>query len=107
MGRTIIKIHDEKTGRDYYLEWSNISEAPTTFGFDLKSFTDYYQKEYGNSGMKSLYRKLTWVEKNGTSDRSETIQHYYDYNCAGEESCKLDKEGLLDKYCRKSEYYQE
>lgn len=102
MPRYIIKIKDDPLNKDYYLEWSTIVDAPVTWGLSLEEFKEYYQKQYGVSGMRDFDERIVKVELTGISaDPSwESLENLFEYNRAGKgESC-LDKEGILKCYCR-------
>lgn len=98
----IIKIHDEKTNKEYYLEWSSIVDAPITYGLSLKEFKSYWKDEYGRRGMLELPFLLERVESFFTSERGGvTLNSYFKNNRAGKNESRLDKKGILDNYCRK------
>lgn len=106
MPRYIMKITDQKDNKDYYLEWSSVVDAPVTYGADLKTFKEYYEKEYGRSSMDSLNDRLERVEKQGTScSLGSTLDEMISYNRAGENETTITKEQILDKYCRGSKFY--
>ena len=85
MGRVIIKIHDDRDNRDYYMEWSEVVDAPVTYGMNLEMFKDYYRKEYGENGMRGLPERLERVEYKGTSSTVEDgVDIYFILNRAGE-----------------------
>jgi hypothetical protein len=102
MPRYILKIHDEKFNKDYYMEWSTIVDAPVTYGCSLDEFKDYYKIQYGENGMRELDDRLKRVEEKGISAHPpfDNIESLLEYNRAGEDESTLDKEGLLEKYCR-------
>jgi len=103
MGQFILKIKDEKTNRDYYLEWSTVVDAPVSYGFELEAFREYYRGEYGESAMRELPPRLERVEKYGCSvmDSSDTAESLLKSNRAGEKGRRLTKEQILSRYCRK------
>jgi hypothetical protein len=98
----IIKLTDEKDNTDYYMEWSTVVDAPITYGLSLEEFKEYYQTQYGTAGMRDLGYRMERVEEKGTSalppfdNMDEVLKH----NRAGEGETCLDKEGLLERYCR-------
>lgn len=102
MGRFIIKITDEKFNKDYYMEWSTVVDAPVTYGLDLEEFKEYYKEEYGKSGMNDLNERLERVEKTGSSGIAPfgKLEDLLELNRAGENEETLDKEGILNQYCR-------
>jgi len=97
----IIKLTDEKDNKDYYMEWSTIVDAPTTYGVDLDKFKENYKDEYGKSGMGELDQRLDRIAKHGTSARDgTTVRELISCNRAGENEECLTEEEILDKYCR-------
>lgn len=102
MPRYIIKINDETTGKDYYMEWSTVVDAPVTYGCTLAEFKEYYQSEYGSNGMRDFEERMKRVEENGISAHPpfDNLQSLFDHNRAGENETPLDREGILEKYCR-------
>jgi hypothetical protein len=102
MPRFIIKLHDEKFNKDYYLEWSTVCDAPITYGCSLEEFEEYYRAEYGRVGYSDLEERLKRVEEKGISAHPpyDDLQSLFEYNRAGDGETHLDKEGLLEKYCR-------
>lgn len=99
----IIKLTDDKTKRDYYLEWGTIVDAPITYGLSLKEFKKYYKDEYGRKGMRDLPQILKRVEETGCSDRisADTLKYLLKHNRAGTKEKCIDKEEILKRYCRK------
>jgi len=102
MSRYIIKIYDDKFNRDYYMEWSTIVDAPVTYGCSLEEFTEYYRAEYGRQGILELNERMKRVEEKGISAHPpfDNLQSLFKYNRAGEDETCLDKEGILERYCR-------
>lgn len=103
MGKFIIKITDPTDQKDYYMEWSTIVDAPVTYGMELDEFKKYYQEEYGRQGCIGLQERLDRVAINGSSaiEPYDKVDKLIEGNRAGENETELDKEGLLDAYCRK------
>lgn len=102
MPRYILKIHDGKFNQDYYMEWSTVVDAPISYGGTLEEFQEYYKEKYGNQGMKDLPSRMERVEATGSSCHFDTngIDHYFNYNTAGENGTTLTKEEILEEYCR-------
>lgn len=98
----IIKIHDEKFNQDYYMEWSTIVDAPITNGCGLEEFKEYYRAEYGRKGIAELDERLKRVEKKRISAHApfDNLDRLLENNHAGENGTCLDKEGILEHYCR-------
>lgn len=100
MSRTICKLTDTEANIDYYFEWSSIVDAPVTYGQPLEYFKKYYQKEYGNSGMKEIDERLKRVEEFGTSSYfNKSFDDLIIVNRAGEHETQLTKQQILEKYC--------
>jgi hypothetical protein len=104
MPQYIMKIHDDKCDKDYYLIWSTIVDAPVTYGMSLEEFKQYYQAEFGKSGMERLKERMERVRKTGISAHPPfaNYERYFESNRAGDKETRLDKEGILEKYCRNS-----
>lgn len=102
MGQFIIKITDESTKKDYYMEWCTVVDSPITYGMSLEEFKEHYQAEYGKESMQKLEERLSRVEKTGCSGRGHwgVLEDYFSDNHAGDNDENLDKEGILEKYCR-------
>lgn len=102
MPQYIMKLHDDKSEKDFYLIWSTIVDAPITYGMSLDEFKDYYKEEYGENGMQVLTERLKRVEETGISAHPpfNNLKEYFGYNRAGENETVLDKEGIIEKFCR-------
>ena len=101
MGRYIIKISDEKTNKDYYMEWSTIVDAPVTYGLELQEFKDYYRDEYGANEISALDERLKRVDTKGISAHDETLEDLLGCNRAGKKETCLTKQEILEQYCLK------
>lgn len=102
MANFVMKLADEKENKDYYLMWSTIVDAPVTYGMELDEFKTFYRDKYGESEYRELEERLKRVEKNGISGHPpyDNFQDFFNYNRAGDNETLLDKEGVLEKYCR-------
>lgn len=103
MGKVIIKLVDVDN-KEYYLEWTSISDSPITYGVSLKEFKDYYKEEYGISSMDALEVSLKRVEETGTSSRMMSLEDIIRSNHAGDAGECLTLEEILDKYCRNVDF---
>jgi hypothetical protein len=89
-------------GQDYYLEWSSISDSPTTFGMTRAEFEEYYREEYGERGMRELSARMARVVADGTSDFSdESAEDTIRFNRAGKDETRLTVEQIVDHYIRR------
>lgn len=99
MPRYIVKLHDDRDNKDYYLEWSTIVDAPVTYFMSKKEFEEYYKEEYGNSGMHDLKDRMERVEEKGTSAYMyDNALSVIECNRAGENGAELSLYELIDKY---------
>lgn len=98
MGRSVIKIQHE--GKDYYLEWSSIVDAPVTYGMELEEFEEYMRDEYGRRYMEIDHPfRMQRVRENGTSSRyHESMKDVVGWNRAGPNESQLTFEGIIYKY---------
>jgi hypothetical protein len=104
MPRYIIKITDYRDQTDYYLEWSSIVDGPLTYGIPLDEMENYILHKYGSEGMQEWPARLARMQENGFTTShgpvSDILHEVFECNRAGENEKCLDKEGLLNKYCR-------
>ena len=102
MARYIIKIHDEKFNKDYYLEWSTVTDAPASFGYSSEEFRKYYKEKYGPEAVLLLDERLKRVEKRGVSARAplDDLEEFLENNRAGENGQQISQEEILEDYCR-------
>lgn len=102
MPRHIMKLHDDRDNKDYYLEWSTVVDAPVTYGLSLEEFKEYYKQQYGNEGMRLLEERLSRVEEFGISALPpfDELDDYMKHNRAGEKESCINKEQIIDRFCR-------
>jgi len=91
----------EHKGQAYYLEWSTIVDAPTTYGMSLEKLRKFVEEERGRYGIEELEKRLKRVEQKGTSahDNYITVDFLIAGNRAGEGNRKLSKKDIIEKYC--------
>jgi hypothetical protein len=101
MGRCIVKFQDQ--GKDYYMEWTTICDAPATYGMSLEEFTQYYGEWYGKQGLAELPERLARIgDGEGTGFHGERdIQSILCVNRAGKNETKLTREQVIAMYCRR------
>lgn len=88
----------------YYLEWSTVADAPTTFGMSLGEFRRYYRMQYGRAAMGEFDRRMERVEAKGTSSMiHDSLDELLEGNRAGKGESHLSREEIVDWYCRKGE----
>ena len=86
-------------GKDFYLEWSTVVDAPLTGGMSLAEFEEYYRQEYGNQGMQQLPQILERLERTGCSAHGITLDEVLIANHAGNNETEISKEEIFRKYC--------
>lgn len=101
MPKYIIKLTDENTQKDYYLEWSTIVDAPVTYGMTVDEFKEYYKEYNGLNGMSELEARLERAEKNGTSGYPpfDNLNDLIKNNHAGDTGNELSKIEIIENYC--------
>lgn len=98
MPKFIIKLTEK--GRDYFLEWSTVVDAPTTNGMQLDEFKEYYQGRYGTEGMKDLPERLARADITGCSHRDyKSLDEVFSANRAGDNEKHISRKEIIRKYC--------
>lgn len=87
MGRSVIKHVVDGTPR--YLIWSTVVDAPITFGMTKAELVDYWDDEYGRSGVLSLEHWLS---------NPRTLEDEAAFNRAGKDETTLTIEQLVEFY---------
>ena len=98
MGCYIIKIEHE--GKEYFLEWSEITDAPITYGMEYEEFADYYKDEYGRQSFETNFKcRMERVNEKGTSSMMhESMEQLIENNRAGKNEKHLSLKGIIKKY---------
>lgn len=96
----IIKINDGV--RDWYLEYSTISDSPATYGLSLKEFRQWYLARERHRAEQELDERLVRVEANGTSsigddDLGDTLL----CNRAGPDEREATVDEIIKWYCHR------
>lgn len=92
MGHKIVRqIVD---GKESYLVWSSIVDAPITYGCSLKQLKKFWQEEYGRNGLRELEQRL---EVQGTR-AFKTVDEVKTVNRAGKGETWLTTEQIVDYY---------
>ena len=102
----IIKLSDE--GRDFYLLWSTIVDAPACNGMSLDEFKKFYKKRYEIPGVtiidqKGFADRLRKVEETGCSALHETLEGLLSNNQAGKNDKTISKKEIIRRYCHKKQ----
>lgn len=98
MGRFLIKLNDKK--KSYYMEWSTVVDAPTTYGLSLRELKSYIKDEYGNEGLRDLPMRLERIKEHNHSLYSkETVNELIRGNRAGKNERKISVKQIIEDYC--------
>lgn len=97
MPKHIIKITDNQ--QDYYLDWSTVTDSPTTYGMSLVKFKQYFLDRYGKDKTDLLEKLLRNVEQHGTSVPNTSLQELVGYNRAGPNERSLSLAEIIKQYC--------
>lgn len=81
-----------------YLEWSTVSDGPTTHGMDLAEFCQYWKEEYGQKGLRELPILLSHAFANGVSN-GEPLDSLLDGNSLGPDGDELSIIDFAKQYC--------
>lgn len=99
MPRFIVRLTD--SGKDYYLEWSTVVDAPVSYGMPRREFQQYYRERYGFSGYPLAKR----LERADTDSRcsslvGHTLDELISSNSAGDHEACLTLEEIIQRYVR-------
>lgn len=97
MARYIVKLSYKS--KDYYLDWSTVTDSPITYGVSLDKFKKYIKKEYGKEGLENLPQRLKRVNKKGCSSHICTLYDLIATNRAGKNDKHLTKNEVIRQYC--------
>lgn len=99
MPRYIVKLSEGD--QSWYLDYSSMVDAPTSYGTDLVSFRESYIDYYGKSSIRELDERLERVEQTGTSSRiHESVEDQLSFNRAGKDETCLTIQQIIDYYCK-------
>lgn len=101
MANIFILIRDE-FGKEYFLDYSTISDSFCCKGLSEEKFLEYCINKYGNSSISTIKDKIEQCYKKGTSG-------YYDNNVsdtlcinrAGKNESYLTLYEIIEYYCKK------
>lgn len=94
MPRYIVKLAE-----DEYMEWSTVVDAPVTYICTRKEFEDFYRKEYGEDGMRTLPERMERVEQKGTSCLlDDSAEQTVKFNRAGPNESTLTFDEIRQRY---------
>lgn len=104
MPHYIIKL--ERSGIEYYMEWSTVVDAPVSEALSLDQFKSWYFAYHFPKNSEELEERLRRVEATGTSaisisSETETAQDFILYNRAGENESCLTSDEIIDRYLPK------
>lgn len=103
MAKYIVKI--PHNGKDYYLLWCTIMDAPATHGGSLTALKNYYHIEYGEKAFLDLSDSLERVEAKGVSSLiHDSFDELIKFNRAGDDEKELTMQQIIEKYCKEEDY---
>jgi len=96
-----IRLIDPADGREYFLRWSTVVDAPTTAGMSEEELREWYAQEYGRQGLLDLPSAIHAARTKGVAsvgyrDLADVIAG----NRAGEGATELTLEEIVEQYCR-------
>ena len=95
MGKYIVKI--PHNGKDYYLVWCTMVDAPATHGASLAALKNYYQLQYGEKELLNLSERLKRVEEKGVSSHiHDNFDELIVCNRAGDEEEELTMRQIIE-----------
>jgi len=106
MGRGIVKL-----GKEWYVEWSTVVDAPVTFGMNRDELIEYLFEQEGNKWHdlddprileiieRDVANRLERIDQKGTSFYHYRSNDFVKHNRAGKNECRLDLNQLIYWYC--------
>lgn len=106
MGRGIVKL-----GKEWYVEWSTVVDAPVTFGMNREELIEYLFEQEGYKWHdlddprileiieRDVSNRLERIDQKGTSFYHYRSADFIKYNRAGKNETRLDLNQLIDWYC--------
>ena len=95
MGRYIVKLpHPERP----YIEWSSISDAPTTYGLSREEMLVYLRLRQDHR-TEPPEDRLARADDTGTSAWNSTLEEVLSCNRAGPNEEHLTAEEIVARYC--------
>jgi hypothetical protein len=101
MGRGLVRF--ERDGREWFVEWSTVVDAPITYGLTEAELRDYIREEYGRQGSADLDERIVRCRGTGTSFRGETGPTVILGNRAGHNEALLSEDEIVEWYCVRRE----
>ena len=86
-------VMHEVDGKEVYVVWSSIVDAPITYGCTMKQVKNFWKEEFGRSGLENLENAL----KSGVK-RIFTVQEAATVNRAGKGETHLTPAQIVDYY---------
>lgn len=91
MPRYAVRVEDR--GREFWLEWSTVVDAPITYGMSRDEYREYVRDERGREGLERLDLRLA------TDWLPPLLADEYSGNRAGLNGSWLTLAQLVDHYC--------
>jgi hypothetical protein len=101
MGQYAVKVTDQ--GRDYYIHWSEIVDAPMFVAVSLADYQSYFLDRFGRDNFDYWTRVGRWdqLETVGLSTAFyDTPREAMACNRAGPNETQLTYEDIIERYCQ-------
>ena len=82
--------------KDKFLTWSTIVDAPITDLMSEEEYRQWYQIEYGRTGMTGLDEKIKEAKETGCNWRGYTLDDAISGNRAGEDETHATREEIVE-----------
>jgi hypothetical protein len=98
MGQFLIRIADGE--RECFMEWSTVSDAPSTSPGSETELREFMLAEYGRQGCRDLDERIARCRERGHSVRvaAGNLADRIGYNRAGEDGTCLTMTQMVDYY---------
>ncbi len=98
MGRPIVKLAGQ------YLEWSTITDSPSSFGMTLEELVAHTRNELGEEGVRDLSQRIARVDAKGTSAiNGRSAEDTIWLNRAGPGETPLHVDEIVEFYIRRKQ----
>lgn len=97
MANPLIRI--ESAGREWWLVWSTVVDAPITYGMTEAELTEWVREEWGKEGLRGLPDRIARARASGTSAHVGDLDGYIACNRAGEGETRLTLDQIVAMYC--------
>lgn len=101
MPKHLIRLPDENC-REWWMEWSTVVDAPTTYGMNREDMEAHIREAYGAEGLRELPARMARAEETGTSAIGVDLDEVLLGNRAGTNETSLTREQIVAMYCHRT-----